>query len=509
MAILRVKAGPEKGKIYELREQNVLLGRDRSAHIQILDQGASRQHAEVFNIRDLYFIRDLASRNRTFVNSEEIHEIVLRYGDQIQIGSTVLVFEDRLDRFKDSGEIVIDDRDVATGHRPSSTLQLRMTDLYPGSGDDEDASPESRRLGALLAISHIVGSERNLSDILSQAAAHLGKVVDADNVFIFKISDIEAGGENGNPPRHSEFELLGRHDRSDEVRNEGVSRTIMRDCLGQGRAILTSDAGLDARYNTMASVVLKKIKSVICVPITGLGRNIGVLYVSNSHRPEAFNSEDLELASAVGVLLATTIQLLQQIHESESTFRNSIRTLVAAIEMRDPRQKGRAERLASVCLATARELGWNTHQLRNAWLAGMLYDIGSIPLSDRDLEARFKLEPRKNHYAEVLLKEMPHLEEILPAVTQQNERWDGSGSPEGKSGDEIAPLARVLGLARQFDTILSAEGSDSPPPSEKDALVKITELAGKTFSEEVVRALVTAYKRGDLFSQDVRFFELP
>ena len=92
MAVLRVKAGPEKGKVYELREENLLMGRDRTAHIQILDQGASRQHAEVFSYGELYFIRDLASRNRTFVNSEEIREVVLRYGDQIQIGATVLQF---------------------------------------------------------------------------------------------------------------------------------------------------------------------------------------------------------------------------------------------------------------------------------------------------------------------------------------------------------------------------------------------------------------------------------
>ncbi len=508
MAVLRVKAGPEKGKIYELREENLLMGRDRTAHIQILDQGASRQHAEVFNIGELYFIRDLASRNRTFVNSEEIREVVLRYGDQIQIGGTVLVFEDRLDRFKDSGEIVIDDRGGGEAHRPSSTLQLRLTDILSGA-DDKDASPESRRLSALLAISHIVGSERNLSDILSQAAAHLGAVVDADNVFMFKVSESEVSGQNGSAGKDLDFELLGRYDRSEDLRNEGVSRTIIRDCLGQGRAVLTSDAGLDARYNTMASVVMKKIKSVICVPITGLGRNIGVLYVSNSHRPEAFNSEDLELASAVGVLLATTIQLLQQIQESETTFRNSIRTLVAAVEMRDPHQKGRAERLASICLATAKELGQNTHELRNAWLAGMLHDIGSIPLSDRDVEAKFKLEPRKNHYAELLLKEMPQLQEILPAITQQNERWDGSGSPEGKSGDDIHALAQVLGLAHEFDATLRADGSDAPPPSEKDALVKITQQAGKTFSEKMVRALITAYKRGDLFDQNVSFFDLP
>ena len=48
MAILRVKSGPNKGKAYEIREENVVLGRDAAGGVQIMDQGVSRQHAEIF-----------------------------------------------------------------------------------------------------------------------------------------------------------------------------------------------------------------------------------------------------------------------------------------------------------------------------------------------------------------------------------------------------------------------------------------------------------------------------
>ena len=57
-----------------------------------------------------------------------------------------------------------------------------------------------------------------------------------------------------------------------------------------------------ARFNAMASVVMRRIKSVICVPISSLGKEIGVLYISNGRKAEAFNADDLLLASAVGVV---------------------------------------------------------------------------------------------------------------------------------------------------------------------------------------------------------------
>ena len=93
MVILRVKIGKEKGKVYELQPDRLLMGRAPSGDVQILDQGASRKHAEILKVGELYFIMDLGSRNGTFVNMKMISETVLRIGDQIQIGNTTLVFE--------------------------------------------------------------------------------------------------------------------------------------------------------------------------------------------------------------------------------------------------------------------------------------------------------------------------------------------------------------------------------------------------------------------------------
>ena len=110
MAILRVKHGPNKGKVYELSDKNLVLGREPGDGIVVSDQGVSRKHAEVARIGEVYFIRDLDSRNGTFLNdgTGTISEEILRYGDRIRVGNSVLVFEDKHAYLRDSSRLIKD-----------------------------------------------------------------------------------------------------------------------------------------------------------------------------------------------------------------------------------------------------------------------------------------------------------------------------------------------------------------------------------------------------------------
>ncbi len=106
MTILRVRSGADKGKTYEITGESTTIGREDDCAIQIPDQGISRKHSEIFRIGEMFFIRDLESRNHTFVNEKEIDEELLRIGDRIQIGTTTLVFEDRNAQLRDSSRLI-------------------------------------------------------------------------------------------------------------------------------------------------------------------------------------------------------------------------------------------------------------------------------------------------------------------------------------------------------------------------------------------------------------------
>jgi HD-GYP domain-containing protein (c-di-GMP phosphodiesterase class II) len=139
----------------------------------------------------------------------------------------------------------------------------------------------------------------------------------------------------------------------------------------------------------------------------------------------------------------------------------------------------------------------------------MLHDIGSIPLSDKELGQGIVLEAKKNHNARELLKQVPALEAILPAVESQNERWDGTGSPEGKKGDEIPLLGRILGLSLELDGKLHKKTEGGEEMTIKDALLKLKDTADRQFDKETLNALFRAYRNARLFDQEEEFFEIP
>jgi len=500
MAILRVKTGPNKGKMYEVREESLQVGRDVPNGIQVMDQGVSRRHAEILRIGEMFFIRDLESRNGTFVNEKPVKEEILRVGDQVRIGSTIMVFEDKQAYLKDSSQVITEEPAAARTDRPRSTIQLRVTHVARDrEAPEAEGSLESRNLNVLLNLAYITSEEKDLSRLLQRSADLVGKAFGADHLYILWVK-----GEPG-----ASYEILGRFDQEGESATAAcVSHSIVKDCLKFGRSILTSDATLDQQFNAMASVVMKQLRSVICVPIQLLGQNVGVLYVY-SKKPEAFSSEGLELASVVGIQLGVTIGLLKMVRASDKFFRDSVKTMVSAIETRNPATRGKSQRVATYCLAIAKELGLDTNEVRNAWLAGMLHDIGSIPMSDKEREQPLTLETRKNHYARELLKQVSVMATILPAIEQQNERFDGSGSPEGKKGNEISVLGRALGLALEFDGLLYHGSAGGEEMTVKDALLKLKETADHRFDREVVNALFRAYRNGKLFNQEEEFFEVP
>ena len=89
MANIRVKTGPNKGKTYDIQESPLTVGREENQVIQILDQGVSRAHAEIFRLGEMCFVRDLNSTNGTYVNDVargRITRTALRDGDVVIVG---------------------------------------------------------------------------------------------------------------------------------------------------------------------------------------------------------------------------------------------------------------------------------------------------------------------------------------------------------------------------------------------------------------------------------------
>ena len=90
-AHLVVMAGQPAKTDFEVREHAVI-GREPGCEVELSEAAVSRRHAEIEWTYPGYVLRDLGSRNGTFVNSAEIDEFVLEHGDLIEVGLVQMRF---------------------------------------------------------------------------------------------------------------------------------------------------------------------------------------------------------------------------------------------------------------------------------------------------------------------------------------------------------------------------------------------------------------------------------
>jgi len=89
-SLLEITAGECVGRVIPLRD-GFTIGRGQTNALPLADPGASRRHAEIVNEDDNWVLRDTGSTNGTYVNDRRITEHVLRSGDVVKIGNTVMV----------------------------------------------------------------------------------------------------------------------------------------------------------------------------------------------------------------------------------------------------------------------------------------------------------------------------------------------------------------------------------------------------------------------------------
>jgi pSer/pThr/pTyr-binding forkhead associated (FHA) protein len=97
VGVLIVRAGAQAGARFPLIETVTHLGRHPDSEISLDDITVSRRHADIERTPDGYVVSDAGSLNGTYVNQERVDRVVLRHGDELQIGKFRLVFFERHD----------------------------------------------------------------------------------------------------------------------------------------------------------------------------------------------------------------------------------------------------------------------------------------------------------------------------------------------------------------------------------------------------------------------------
>jgi len=262
-----------------------------------------------------------------------------------------------------------------------------------------------------------------------------------------------------------------------------------------GKPYLSNDVSKDPHY----FVFDKKTKSEVAVPLIVGQKIIGVINVEG-YKQNVFDEDDIRLLTLIANQAAVAIENSRLYKSLEDSYFDTIKTLVLAMEAKDPYTRGHAERVRRYALMIAKKLKLSNIEIRELNYAGHLHDIGKIGISDFLLTKAepltiseyetIKQHPKIGHN---MLRDVKVLYGASGIIKSEHERYNGTGYPNGLKYKEIPIGARVIAVADAFDAMTT----DRPYRSaltKKDAINRLKENAGTQFDPKIVKAFLKIIK---------------
>ena len=189
--------------------------------------------------------------------------------------------------------------------------------------------------------------------------------------------------------------------------------------------------------------------------------------------------ERVELLARVRSLLK-----LKQFTDVLESAEALILMLASAIEARDPYTEGHCNRLSENSRRFAERIGLSADEVEACRLGGMVHDIGKVAVPDSVLESPLKLTDEQRNIMEQHTKKgeeicrvLKSFRDLLPIIRSHHEKLDGSGYPDGLSGEDIPITARVLQIADVYDALTTARPYKEAYSQEKALRIMREEVA--------------------------------
>jgi diguanylate cyclase (GGDEF)-like protein/putative nucleotidyltransferase with HDIG domain len=189
----------------------------------------------------------------------------------------------------------------------------------------------------------------------------------------------------------------------------------------------------------------------------------------------------------------------RHVEEIASLNMRTIEALALAIEAKDHTTHTHLQRVRTYAVEVARDLGLPPEQIEALRAAALLHDIGKLAVPEQIINKPGKLTPEEFERMKVhplvgaeILERVAFPYPVAPIVRSHHERWDGSGYPEGLSGEEIPIGARILAAVDCLDALASHRQYRAAVPL-ADAMTQVKQRAGTWFDPGVVEILERRY----------------
>lgn len=183
-------------------------------------------------------------------------------------------------------------------------------------------------------------------------------------------------------------------------------------------------------------------------------------------------------------------------YNNKSTRSNTVNVIMDTLFAKSKREKEHSERVGLISELIAVKMNLNSELIDKIRVAGFLHDIGKIGIDERILNKDGKLDKNeweimKLHSAKgaaILLNTFEY-REIADFILFHHERYDGSGYPDGLSGDEIPLASRIIAVADSYDAMTNNRSYRNKMNVE-DALFELNKYSGILYDSTIIRTFV-------------------
>lgn len=238
--------------------------------------------------------------------------------------------------------------------------------------------------------------------------------------------------------------------------------------------------------------------SVLVHPIMRDGFVVGALLAGGKSGADAeVSSFDRKLLDAASGQVSILLDNAFLYDDQQLMFIGILEALSASIDAKDPYTRGHSERVSHLAACLARAHGLDEVMVDRLRIAGLVHDIGKIGVPESVLCKAGRLTPSEyelmRQHPEIgyhILKDIPLIEDLLPAVLHHHERTDGNGYPHGLRGDEIPLFARIICVVDSFDA-MSSNRTYRHALTRKEVISEMRANASSQFDPALVESFST------------------
>ncbi len=355
----------------------------------------------------------------------------------------------------------------------------------------------SEDLAALLNVSSMLAATLDLPSIMQRAITSACEVMELETGAIYLLEDATLVLQATTPPTPPDF--------PDEFRRAPLDdHPHIARCLALGDPLWVADASTEPMSPAEAGVCeARGLRSILYVPLAVGGASAGAFIMASVGATKECGRTDIDLCRTLAQqisLAITNAQLHDSLMEANRqlarAYDATLEGWAVALEMRDQKTKGHADRVERLTLRLAAEMGMPPEEMEHVRRGTLLHDIGKMVVPDAILQKPgpltedewdiMRTHPQK---ARDMLGTIDFLLPALDIPYCHHERWDGTGYPRGLAGEEIPLAARIFAVVDVYDALTS----DRPYRdgwSHEQAVAHIREQTGRHFDPQVVEAFL-------------------